>query len=42
MTLFILTIFVSFAAGIYFGEGGADLITLNLTRWDGKSWDSDT
>ncbi|KAH0577415.1 putative Amino acid transporter [Spironucleus salmonicida] len=36
--IYVLMAIVAYPSAMYFGTDGAQLITLNLLQWDGKSW----
>ncbi|KAH0570297.1 putative Amino acid transporter [Spironucleus salmonicida] len=38
--IYIIMAFVAYPSALYFGTDGAQLITLNLIKWDGKKWDA--
>ena len=42
ITLSFLTMFLGFSGAFFFGTNGSNLITLNLTTWDGKIWTADS
>ncbi|KAH0570276.1 putative Amino acid transporter [Spironucleus salmonicida] len=38
--IYVIMAFVAYPSALYFGTDGAQLITLNLIKWDGKSWNA--
>ncbi|KAH0570350.1 putative Amino acid transporter [Spironucleus salmonicida] len=40
LIMYVIMGFVSYPGGLYFGNLGNQLITLNLIKWDGKSWNA--